>query len=204
MCYHTKQTKNLRAVESRFKAVAEQPSLFNETAIYNGFTFPRTPVILNNSPRIIKEINWGLIPAWSKDEQIKAYTLNAKIETLTLRPSFRDCIKNRCLIIADGFYEWKWLDETGKRKQKYQLTLINDMLFSFAGLYSEWLDQSTGEVRTTYTIVTTKANDLMSEIHNHKKRMPLVLNEEQESQWLSGQNVLDFQSAEVELIASKA
>ena len=203
MCYHTKQTKSLLNVEHRFKAKVERPEFFNSNAIYNGFIFPKTPVILNSSPSEIKEISWGLIPSWSKDESIRQYTLNAKIETLTEKPSFKNCIKNRCIVIADGFFEWKWLDTAGKKKQKYLIQLERGVLFSFAGLYSEWTDKSSGEIITTYTLVTTEANELMSEIHNQKKRMPVVLTEQKESDWLEGADISIFKKPEIKLLAEK-
>ncbi|MFN5183840.1 MAG: SOS response-associated peptidase [Bacteroidota bacterium] len=203
MCYHTKQTKSLRKVEHRFKAKVERPEIFNSNAIYNGFIFPKTPVILNSSPSEIKEISWGLIPSWSKDESIRQYTLNAKIETLTEKPSFKNCINNRCIVIVDGFFEWKWLDTAGKKKQKYLIQLERGVLFSFAGLYSEWTDMSSGEIITTYTLVTTEANELMSEIHNQKKRMPVVLTEQNESDWLEGADISIFKKPEIKLLAEK-
>jgi putative SOS response-associated peptidase YedK len=84
-------------------------------------------------------------------------------------PSFRDAVKNRCLIIADGFFEWKWLDKAGKEKQQYQISLPSNELFAFAGIYSTWTDKTTGEMINTYAIVTTEADSFMAEIHNIKK-----------------------------------
>jgi putative SOS response-associated peptidase YedK len=92
----------------------------------------------------------------------------------------------RCLVLADGFYEWKWLDPKGKSKQKYLLTLPDNKAFAFAGLWNTWTNRNTGETLNTYTIITTAANELMSEIHNTKKRMPVILNPEAEKNWLDG------------------
>lgn len=203
MCYHTRQNKSIQAVEKRFRAKVERPEFFNEHAVYNGFSFPITPVILNSSPAVIREIGWGLIPAWSKNESIRAYTLNAKIETISDKPSFRDVQDNRCLVIADGFYEWQWLDSSGKQKQKYLIRLPDDEVFSLAGLYSEWVDKTTGEIKTTYTILTTEANKLMSEIHNHKKRMPVILSAESEEHWLRGVSMKEFKNISPTLSAEK-
>lgn len=91
------------------------------------------------------------------------------------KPSFKDSINKRCLVIVDGFYEWQWLDKVGKSKQKYLITHKQDEPFAFAGLYNDWLNPATGDIRRTYTIVTTEANELMAEIHNNKKRMPVSL-----------------------------
>jgi len=117
--------------------------------------------------------------------------LNARIETLNEKPSFKDVIQNRCLIIADGFYEWQWLTKSGSRKQKYLITLPKEELFAFAGLYSEWTD-SEGAVLNSYTMVTTQANELMSEIHNTKQRMPIILKQEDEQHWLNGEDYNGF------------
>ena len=186
MCFHSKQSKSAQELQHRFNAKFENIDMF-QPAIYNGFLFPKTPVITNKSTDTIQLFNWGLIPHWAKDDSIKKYTLNAKIETIHKKPSFRNVVKKRCLILVDGFYEWKWLDEKGKNKQKYLITLPDNDAFSIGGLYSEWVDKTTGEVIHTYTILTTEANALMSEIHNTKKRMPVILNKEIEQKWLTGQ-----------------
>ena len=111
-------------------------------------------------------------------------TLNARIETIEEKPAFKDVVSQRCLVIANGFYEWQWLDSKGKNKIKYEIGLENDELFAFAGLYSNWINKETGEVKNTFTIVTTEANQLMSKIHNIKKRMPIILKREDEEKWL--------------------
>lgn len=189
MCFHSKLSKSAQELQHRFKAVFENKHSF-EPAIYNGFQHPATPVITNASPGKIQMYNWGLIPFWAKDDSIKKNTLNARIETLQEKPSFRNVINNRCLILADGFYEWQWLDEKGKQKQKYELNLPENAAFAFAGLWSEWLNKATGELRYTYTIITTEANELMSKIHNTKKRMPVILSPENEKSWLGGEELI--------------
>ena len=179
MCFFTKQTKKATEIEFRFKAKFSDPDRFTPSEMINGFTFPETPVIASNNRNIIRHFNWGLIPEWSDDENIRKHTLNARIETLKEKPSFRDYVSNRCLIIASGFYEWQWLDEKGNQKQKYEITLSGEELFSFAGIWSAWEDPS-GKERFTYSLLTTRANPLMSEIHNTKKRMPVILSADQE------------------------
>ncbi|MEZ5045600.1 MAG: SOS response-associated peptidase [Chitinophagaceae bacterium] len=189
MCFHSKQSKLAQEVQNRFKAKFENEALFTPT-IYNGFQFPKTPVITNKQPGKIQLFNWGLIPYWAKDDSIKKNTLNARIETIHEKPAFRNSVNNRCLILVDGFYEWQWLDNKGKQKQKYELTLPDNELFAFAGLYSEWRDKSTGEIISTYTILTTEANELMSKIHNTKKRMPVIVSTDNEQTWLNGQQLI--------------
>ena len=112
------------------------------------------------------------------------------METIHEKHSFRNVVKNLCLILSDGFYEWQWLDEKGIKKQKFELTLPENQAFAFAGLWSEWVDKSTGEIRYTYTILTTEANELMAKIHNTKKRMPVIVATDTEQNWLQGDDLI--------------
>lgn len=192
MCFHSKQSKSAQEVENRFNATIDNPLKFKQQNHINGFDYPETPIIVDSRPNIITHYHWGLIPSWAKDEEIKKYTLNAKIETVDEKTSFRNSINKRCLVISNGFYEWKWLDSKGKIKNKYEIGLPNEELFSFAGLYSEWVDTTTGEIKHTYTILTTEANPLMAEIHNTKKRMPIVLKREDENKWLEHYPINEF------------
>lgn len=204
MCFHSKQTKLALEVENRFNAKIDNIDVFKPHENINGFEYPSTPVIIDEKPEIITHYNWGLIPSWSKDDEIKKFTLNARIETIDEKPSFKNSVNKRCLVIANGFYEWKWLDSKGKNKIKYEIGIGNDDLFTFAGLYSQWVNTITGEVKDTYTIVTTQANELMAEIHNIKKRMPIILKKEDENKWLNHNPINDFEFPyEVNLVANK-
>jgi len=155
---------------------------------YNGFAHPDTIVVANDQPDRLQLMNWGLIPKWKEDRSIQRYTLNARIEDIKETPSYKRYVDNRCLIFADGFYEWQWLDEEGKNKQKHVLTLPNDEMFAFAGLWNAWKDPNTGSTMKTYTILTTEANELMSRIHNSKKRMPVIV--KNQDKWLVGENLI--------------
>ena len=121
MCFHSKQTKLALELQNRFKATIDNPVEFKPSAHINGFEYPKTPVIIDEKPNIITHYNWGLIPSWAKDEEIHKYTLNAKIETVNEKPSFKNSVNKRRLVIANGYYEWQWLDPKGKAKQKYEL-----------------------------------------------------------------------------------
>jgi len=149
------------------------------------------PVIIKGKNQI-QFYEWGLIPHWAKDDSIKKYTLNARVESLSDKPSFREAITQPCLIPATGFYEWQWMDEKGKEKQKYLIQSTSSQLFSFAGLYANWIEKNTGEIRNTFTILTTQANELMAEIHNKKKRMPIILKPDDEAAWLAGADFKQF------------
>ena len=168
MCFHAKQTKSAQEVHQRFSTRGPVDS-----GRYNGFSHPKMTVITAKEPTTTALFYWGLIPAWAKAPSIRKQTLNARLETLHQKPSFKSA--KRCLVITDGFYEWQWLDSQGRKKQKHLITFPDDSLFSFAGLCDEWVDQSTGEIISTLSIVTTEARGIMRSLHNSKLRMPLTL-----------------------------
>lgn len=202
MCFHSKQSKSATEVENRFNAKIDNLTLFSPQQNINGFDFPLTPIITDENPKIITHYNWGLIPSWSNNDKIKKLTLNAKIETLDEKQAFKNSINKRCLVIANGFYEWKWLDSKGNNKIKYEISIGNEALFTFAGIYSQLKDTTTGVVKNTYAIVTTQANPIMAEIHNIKKRMPVILKPEDEIKWLEQTDYKEFAFPyEVNLIA---
>jgi len=201
MCFHTKQSKDAKTIEQRFQASIQNMQEFDSTRNYHGFTYPKTPVISNANDKVIQYFNWGLVPFWATSDEIKKFTLNAQIETIAERAVFKTVVKKRCLIIADGYYEWKWLDEKGKQKQKYLITLPDNELFVFGGLWSKWTNKDTGEVKNTYTIVTTEANEFLSEIHNSKKRMPVILSKENEKAWLNNEPFENFRQINIALKA---
>jgi len=121
-------------------------------------------------------LRWGLIPAWADDSSIGSRMINARSETAAEKPSFRKAFKvRRCLILADGFYEWQKTDDG---KQPYHIKMQDDSPFAFAGLWETWKN---GEEVRSATIITTDANDLMKEIHH---RMPVILHPEDYAMWL--------------------
>ena len=144
MCFHFKQTILALEVQSRFDATIDNLVEFKPCAHINGFEYPKTPVIIDEKPNIITDYNWGLMPECAKEEEIKKYTLNAKIETVNEKPSFKNSVNKRCLVIANGYYEWQWLDLKRKSKQNFELRMPNEDLFPFAGFDSHWLDKETG------------------------------------------------------------
>lgn len=123
-------------------------------------------------------LQWGLVPVWAKDKKIGYKMINARGETLDEKPAFKRLLSHRrCLIVADGFYEWMKLND---RKQPYRITVDNGKAFTFAGLWDRW--KSEDEEIVSCTIITTKPNKLMDEIHD---RMPVILNEEERDIWLN-------------------
>jgi putative SOS response-associated peptidase YedK len=123
-------------------------------------------------------LKWGLIPSWAKDASIGAKLINARSETVTEKPSFREAFKRRRAIIpADGIYEWQ---RTGGAKRPYFFQMRDGSLFGFAGLWDRWRNEE-GEVVETCSILTTEANDVFRPVH---ERMPVVLHPESYDEWL--------------------
>jgi len=189
MCFMSRLTLSAAELKKRFKAELVPEAKFVPAEEINGFLYPKTPVIANNDPTHIQMYHWGLLPTWAKDDSFRKNTLNARVESIHEKPSFKPYLQNRCLILADGFYEWQWLDSRGKKKQKYLITVEDEEAFAFAGLWNGWKNHTTGEILNTYTILTRPANALMAEIHNSKQRMPFILSRNIEQDWLGGKEV---------------
>jgi putative SOS response-associated peptidase YedK len=131
-------------------------------------------------------VRWGLIPSWAKDASLGPRLLNARSETLHEKPAFKTPLKfKRCLVPADGFYEWK---RDGKLRQPFLLKMADSSPFAFAGLWDRWTNQM-GESIQSCTIITTPANDLIAPIHD---RMPAILPPELYDEWL-GPNIKNYQ-----------
>ncbi|NOU79378.1 SOS response-associated peptidase [Paenibacillus sp. LMG 31459] len=139
-------------------------------------------VIASDAGKRLGELRWGLVPFWAKDEKIGSKMINARAETVAEKPAFKRLLKTkRCIIPADGFYEWK---KDGTSKQPYRILMSDGSLFSFAGLYDTWEDPE-GKKLSTCTIITTTPNSLMEDIHD---RMPVILRPEDEADWLGRDN----------------
>lgn len=163
-------------IEKRFNVAV--PEIYS--ARYNAAPTQILPVITNESPKGLSFFHWGLIPGWAKDKSISSKLINARAETISEKASFKSALKNRrCLVIADGFYEWK--RTTKKSKIPYRIILNSNRLFAFAGLWEEYEDENQ-EIVNTFTIITTNANTAVSKIHD---RMPVILNQETEQEWLN-------------------
>ncbi|MEL7590129.1 MAG: SOS response-associated peptidase [Anaerolineaceae bacterium] len=136
------------------------------------------PVVLDAVDRNVKMFRWGLIPGWAKDVSVGYKMINARAETIDEKPSFRVAFqRRRCLIPADGFYEWKIEDG---HKYPYLFTLKDRKPFTFAGLWETWRSQEGGEINSC-TIITTEPNSLVAQYHN---RMPVILGYENRWRWL--------------------
>lgn len=202
MCYDIKA--NLAAQLKRAKqnndeaAIAEiEKKLMAKTDLpihhATGFNHPKLLIYTNQSPKIPVVATWGLVPNWTKNEldkeKIWQKTLNARSETIFEKPAFKESAKNkRCLIYVDGFYEHHY--HLKKTYPHYVYHANNEPLI-FAGLWDNWKSPQTKESLKTFSILTTKGEGLMAEIHNNPKlkeaRMPLMLTEELANNWLSDQ-----------------
>lgn len=153
---------------------------------YNAAPTQHLPVILNGGPRHIELLQWGLIPFWAKDPTIGSRMINARVETVAEKPAFRAAFKKRrCLVLANGFYEWQAQaadPATGSRASKtpMRFALPDDAPFAFAGLWENW-DAPDGSLLRTFTIITGPPNSLTEPVHN---RMPAILLPEHEAIWL--------------------
>ena len=166
MCGRFSIAKERDEIEDRFE-IHIDPAMFTKN--YNAAPSQILPIITNEEQEQASFHKWGLIPHWTKDETIGNKLINARGETIAEKPSFRDAAeKRRCLVVADGFYEWQ---RSGGEKQPYRITLADESLFTFAGLWESWKAEDGREVRT-FTIITTEPNALMKPIHN---RMPVML-----------------------------
>ncbi|QUL53697.1 SOS response-associated peptidase [Paenibacillus tritici] len=143
---------------------------------------PVPAVIHDGEQNRLGELRWGLLPSWSKEDKNAAKLINARSESLLEKASFKGLIASRrCVIPADGFYDWKVYDGG---KQPMRITLRDGQLFSLAGLYDIWSGPD-GTRISTCTIITTAPNRLMADIHD---RMPVILDPDGETQWLERSN----------------
>lgn len=176
MCGRFTASFEFREIKVRFNVQRDLP-LFAPR--YNIAPSQEVPVIVQDEGvNELKPMRWGLVPAWAPDPSIGNRMINARAETVTEKPSFRRLVQQRrCLIPADGFYEWR---REGNRKVPVWIRLKKREPFAFAGLWDAWRDPE-GETLQTFTIITTVPNALLRPIHN---RMPVIFDALQAKQWL--------------------
>lgn len=164
---------------------AHNTNVFDETYLAPSYNVAPTdfqPIVRldRDGQRELTVMRWGLVPYWAKNSKIGFSTINAKSETVTTSPTFREAMKRRrCLVPAEWFYEWQKID--GKAKQPYAISLRDDSLFAFAGLWERWRDKAKDQVIETYTILTVDPNELLEPIHD---RMPAILAPKDYQRWL--------------------
>ena len=177
MCGRFRQTRSQKYLEEYFDARGE----IDAVPRYN--IAPSQPIVTvrqdaSKPTRALSTMRWGLVPSWAKDMSMGYKTINARAETVATTASFREPFKSqRCLIPADGFYEWQ---RNGKAKQPYCFELTDGEVFAFAGLWDKWRNPQ-GELIESCTILTTTPNSLLSDIHD---RMPVILSHDNYDLWL--------------------
>ena len=157
-------------------------------ASYNIAPTQETYVITNDQPDILQQFRWGLIPYWAQNTKASANLINARAEGISSKPSFRMPVrKRRCLILADGFYEWRKTGY-GMASSPYRIVMHDGALLLFAGVWDVWQNQA-GEDIHSFTIITTRPNAEMSAVHN---RMPVILpNRELQNRWLQESDLME-------------
>jgi putative SOS response-associated peptidase YedK len=178
MCGRYRLSRRKQMVEEYFDCVSDEPD-WNPR--YNIAPTQPIPVIRQNPKEPTRELSlvrWGLIPSWARDSSVAAKMINARSETASTKPAFRDAMKSRrCLIPADGFYEWQ---KTEKGKQPYCFEVNGGELFAFAGIWDRWKDAS-GMAIETCSILTTTPNAVTAPVHD---RMPVILDPDNYDLWL--------------------
>ncbi|MFL5244106.1 MAG: SOS response-associated peptidase [Gemmataceae bacterium] len=178
MCGRYTLAESPRKLAKRFD-VPETPELPFDGQRYNIAPTQQVPIVRQRDyAREMVLARWGLIPSWAKDMKIGNQLINARADTVATKPSFRAAFKSRrCLIPADGFYEWQKTDDG---KQPFHIHMKDKGPFAFAGLWEWWLPEE-GEPVESCAIITTDANELMAPIHN---RMPVILAPNDYATWL--------------------
>ena len=175
MCGRYALTSNLDELQARFNFEARD---LEYRPRYNIAPTQQSLVVINDGARKAEEMRWGLVPFWAKDIKIGYRMINAVGETVSTKPAFRAAYKKRrCLVLANGFFEWRKDD---KVRTPFYLHLAGQPPFAFAGLWETWRSGE-GETIKSFTIVTTQPNQLIEPIHN---RMPVILSQETEALWL--------------------
>jgi putative SOS response-associated peptidase YedK len=164
-----------------YRLTLDQPAR-NTQARYNVCpTDPVDTIVATDGKRELVPMRWGLVPFWATESKVAFSTINAKAETLSTSPAFREAFKRRrCLIPLDGFYEWQSIGP--KLKQPFAVSLTSGALFALAGLWDRWKDKATGLGLETFTIITTDPNPLMEPFHN---RMPVIVKPEDYERWIA-------------------
>jgi putative SOS response-associated peptidase YedK len=181
MCGRFVLTANPEAVQSEFN-LASVPQ--NMAPRYNIAPMQPVPVITNHHPQELTYYKWGLVPSWSKDPAMGNRMINARSEGAAEKPAFRSALRRRrCIIPADGFYEWK---TEGKEKTPMFIHMKGRPVFALAGLWEVWHSPEGDELRTC-TILTTEANTFMKQFHD---RMPVLLHRDDYALWLTDDELL--------------
>jgi len=186
MCFTVNVNLIKEELENRYGATLIDPDKYRPSYYYHAFGLPSLPAICSEIPSRIKLLKWGLIPSWTKsidDANVIRYkTFNARSESIKQKPSFSSSFRlKRCIVPVKGFFEWQ---HVGIEKIPWYIYHSENEILSIAGIYDDWIENNTGEVFSTFSIITSEANDLMAGIHNSGRRMPVILNKSAEKAWI--------------------
>ena len=181
MCGRYTFFNNIDSLQHSLNIDVIDSNIINHQASYNISPTQNAPVVFEeNNKRILKNMRWGLIPSWAKDNSFASKLINARAETIADKPSFKNLITtNRCVVLANGYYEWVNVDN---KKHPYFIYSGENTMISMAGLWTEWKDV------VSFTIITKKSNISISHLHH---RMPLILQEEKIDSYLDKKNTFD-------------
>lgn len=173
-------------LENRYGASFPAHDRYHPSYYYHAFGLPELPAVCSGTRNTLSLLRWGLIPSWTKSmedaSEIRFKTFNARAESLFSKPSFSASARSRrCLVPIRGFFEWQ---HEGNEKIPWYIYHCNNEIISLAGVYDHWVESRTGEVFDTFSVITTEANEMMAVIHNSKKRMPAIIEKENEGKWL--------------------
>jgi len=204
MCFTVNVNIVKEELEERYGATLIDHDKYRPSYYFHAAALPLLPAVCSDDPSVVRLLRWGLIPAWTASEEeaseIMMKTFNARSETIDTKPAFREAFAaRRCLIPVRGFFEWQTI---GGRKIPWYIRLSNEDIFSLAGIWDSW-EMKGGITLNTFSVVTTRANELMAEIHNTKKRMPVILPAAAEKLWLRHDLDRDAASALMEPVASE-
>lgn len=175
MCGRFTMRRSVDELAERFNATVVDTEVFPS---FNVAPTQKVAVVTGGAERELNAFTWGLVPFWAKDPSIGNRMINARAETVAEKPAFRSALaKRRCLIPADGFFEWK---KTGGKSVPFYFRFPDDRLFAFAGIWEQW-ESPEGEPLRTCSLITVQPNALVGEVHD---RMPAILLPDEESSWL--------------------
>ena len=181
MCGRYTFFNNIDSLQHSLNIDVIDSNIINHQASYNISPTQNAPVVFEeNNKRILKNMRWGLIPSWAKDNSFASKLINARAETIADKPSFKNLITtNRCVVLANGYYEWVNVDN---KKHPYFIYSEENTMISMAGLWTEWKDV------ISFTIITKQSETSISHLHH---RMPLMLPKEKIDSYLDKNNAFD-------------
>ncbi|MEA5257162.1 SOS response-associated peptidase family protein [Arcicella aquatica] len=200
MCFYAEIPPSDKLLEKRYKASLHTKRYYEDNQvdiIFNGFTNPKMPIIMCDMPDKICLVRWGLIPthisSLEQAKSIQTKTLNACIETVHEKMSYKNSQNLRCLVIVKAIIEPH--QKPDKSRERYRIWLKDEDSFALGGIFSYWKSPENGKYIRTFSILTTVANEMMAKIHNTRKRMPVIISPDKYEEYLSGEkNILDYKT----------